>query len=465
MSMRVKKIVLLSALILCCGGVSAQEAAQLDLEQCRTLALEHNRKVQMAQLDAVASDYLVKSAKTKYLPRIDFVGGWVNPGDRALQPFAFNFDVPGLLPQGLAMPMDFLSVAPEQIFTGGFVLRQPIFLGTKIVQANKIASSLSNIAHEEVILKQADVIGRVDTAYWRVISVQEKVQLAKAYKALLDRLANDLENIYQEGIITRNELLRVQVKQNEVALSLVKAENGLQLSRMALAQLLGMDEANLVLSSAVISEQELIPRLELLAEQKGDQRVEIAMLNDKLKSTQALKAMVKSQFLPNVFLTAGYVWATPNIYKGSQHNFGGDWAIGIGVRVPLFTWGDRIYQTRMAEQKVQQAKLELAEAQELIALQIKRDQFQYSEALKKIELTKLSVQQAAENLRVVQNTLDEGMKSTKDILEAQAMWERASSDNIDARIEAATALSELEKSTGALYQYIEQHNNSQQKQK
>lgn len=463
--MRVKKIVLLSALILCCGGVSAQEAAQLDLEQCRTLALEHNRKVQMAQLDAVASDYLVKSAKTKYLPRIDFVGGWVNPGDRALQPFAFNFDVPGLLPQGLAMPMDFLSVAPEQIFTGGFVLRQPIFLGTKIVQANKIASSLSNIAHEEVILKQADVIGKVDTAYWRVISVQEKVQLAKAYKTLLDRLANDLENIYQEGIITRNELLRVQVKQNEVALSLVKAENGLQLSRMALAQLLGMDEANLVLSSAVISEQELIPRLELLAEQKGDQRVEIAMLNDKLKSTQALKAMVKSQFLPNVFLTAGYVWATPNIYKGSQHNFGGDWAIGIGVRVPLFTWGDRIYQTRMAEQKVQQAKLELAEAQELIALQIKRDQFQYSEALKKIELTKLSVQQAAENLRVVQNTLDEGMKSTKDILEAQAMWERASSDNIDARIEAATALSELEKSTGALYQYIEQYNNSQQKQK
>lgn len=463
--MRVKKIVLLSALILCCGGVSAQEAAQLDLEQCRTLALEHNRKVQMAQLDAVASDYLVKSAKTKYLPRIDFVGGWVNPGDRALQPFAFNFDVPGLLPQGLAMPMDFLSVAPEQIFTGGFVLRQPIFLGTKIVQANKIAGSLSNIAHEEVVLKQADVIGKVDTAYWRVISVQEKVQLAKAYKTLLDRLANDLENIYQEGIITRNELLRVQVKQNEVALSLVKAENGLQLSRMALAQLLGMDEANLVLSSAVISEQELIPRLELLAEQKGDQRVEIAMLNDKLKSTQALKAMVKSQFLPNVFLTAGYVWATPNIYKGSQHNFGGDWAIGIGVRVPLFTWGDRIYQTRMAEQKVQQAKLELAEAQELIALQIKRDQFQYSEALKKIELTKLSVQQAAENLRVVQNTLDEGMKSTKDILEAQAMWERASSDNIDARIEAATALSELEKSTGALYQYIEQHNNSQQKQK
>lgn len=463
--MRVKKIVLLSALILCCGGVSAQEAAQLDLEQCRTLALEHNRKVQMAQLDAVASDYLVKSAKTKYLPRIDFVGGWVNPGDRALQPFAFNFDVPGLLPQGLAMPMDFLSVAPEQIFTGGFVLRQPIFLGTKIVQANKIAGSLSNIAHEEVILKQADVIGKVDTAYWRVISVQEKVQLAKAYKTLLDKLANDLENIYQEGIITRNELLRVQVKQNEVALSLVKAENGLQLSRMALAQLLGMDEANLVLSSAVISEQELIPRLELLAEQKGDQRVEIAMLNDKLKSTQALKAMVKSQFLPNVFLTAGYVWATPNIYKGSQHNFGGDWAIGIGVRVPLFTWGDRIYQTRMAEQKVQQAKLELAEAQELIALQIKRDQFQYSEALKKIELTKLSVQQAAENLRVVQNTLDEGMKSTKDILEAQAMWERASSDNIDARIEAATALSELEKSTGALYQYIEQHNNSQQKKK
>ena len=53
-----------------------QEQVQepMSLEQCRDLALEHNKQIQMAQADAVASDYLVQSAKTKYLPRVDFAG-------------------------------------------------------------------------------------------------------------------------------------------------------------------------------------------------------------------------------------------------------------------------------------------------------------------------------------------------------------------------------------------------------
>ena len=94
-------------------------------------------------------------------------------------------------------------------------------------------------------------------------------------------------------------------------------------------------------------------------------------------------------------------------------------------------------------------------------MQIQQNRFKHTEALKKMELTKLSKEQAEENLRITRDNLLEGMNSIRDILEAQAMWKKAASADIDARVEAAVTLSQLEKSTGALYQYAEEYHQKQ----
>ena len=448
-------LVALATLLTLNPGAKAQTQSPLTLEQCRALALEHNKSVQIAQSDEVASDYLVKSAKTKYLPRIDFTGGWVHPGDRSVRPFAIDFDIPGVTPPGLSVPLDFIGIAPKSIYTGGFTLRQPVFTGFKIVEANKMAGYASDIAHEKVKLTEAEVLASVDEAYWRVISTQEKVGLAHSYKALLERLKQDLENVYAEGMTTRNEVLKVQVKLNEVELDLMRAENGLELSKMLLAQILGTDAESLTLASDVISEEQLQQGLSMVIG-RPDERAEIAMLQKKLAITESARKMVKSQFMPNAFLMAGYNWTQPNVYKGTQNNFGGDWVVGVGVHIPVFTWGDRLHQVHIADQEVAKAELELRDAQEKINLQVQQNRFKYAEALKRMEMTKLSKEQAEENLRITKDNRLEGMNNVRDILEAQAMWEKASSQDIDARVEAAVALSQLEKSTGALYKYAEQ---------
>lgn len=445
------------AMAISMGDVVAQEPVSLSLEKCREMALNHNREIQIAESDVIASEYLVKSAKTKYLPRIDFTGGWINPGDRALKPFAIDFNIPGVTPPGLSLPLDFISIAPQEVYTGGFVLKQPIFMGMKIVEANKMAGFTSELAHEKVKLTEAEVLTMVDEAYWRVVSVEEKVSLAKSYKSLLERFVQDLQNLYAEGMITKNEVLKVQVKQNEVELSLLKAENGLVLSKMLLGQMIGVDADQIILDKDVISEEELSSRLIALTDTLAVERAEVTMLRNKVAITQSAKKMVQSQFMPNVFLTAGYNWISPNLYKGTQNNLGGDWMIGVGMQIPILTWGDRLHQVHIAEQQVEKAQLELQEAQEKIGLQVQQNRFKHIEALKKMELTKLSKEQAEENLRVAMNNMLEGMNGIRDILEAQAMWESATSADIDARVEAAVTLSQLEKSTGLLYKYIEAH--------
>ena len=48
-----------------CAEAQTQEQVPMSLEQCRDLALEHNKQIQMAQADAVASDYLAQVSRQK----------------------------------------------------------------------------------------------------------------------------------------------------------------------------------------------------------------------------------------------------------------------------------------------------------------------------------------------------------------------------------------------------------------
>jgi nucleoside-diphosphate-sugar epimerase len=92
----------------------------------------------------------------------------------------------------------------------------------------------------------------------------------------------DLENLYDEGLIIRNDLLKAQVKQNDAKLKLLKAENGLTLSKMVLAQIMGVESDNLAVADGVESglEKESLPYL--ASSKMVDNRVEIAMLKQKV---------------------------------------------------------------------------------------------------------------------------------------------------------------------------------------
>ncbi len=100
-------------------------------------------------------------------------------------------------------------------------------------------------------------------------------------------------------------------------------------------------------------------------------------------------------------------------------------------------------------------QLELDEARQMIDLQIRQNRYKYNEAIKKAELTKLSKVQAEENMKTANENLLEGRTRLTELLEAQVQWENASSEHIDALIEIKTTKSELEKSTGEIYKYIE----------
>lgn len=487
----------LAVFLLTIAPVTAQQV--LTLDKCREMALEQNKKIRLAKEDTEIAAATKKIAATKYLPNISLNGGYLRT-NKALKPIendlflpvvpfntidsktgAFNpaslqdpatalntlvinpqtgkpmLDASGnpVFKNYALLPADQLTFDNKNKYYARLSVTQPIFTGFKITEANNIAKHAENIAKENVILTQAEVLVKTDEAYWRVVSLQEKVKLANSYETLLNRLVTDLENMYAEGIIIRNDLLKAQVKQNEAKLKVMKAENGLELSKMVLAQIIGMENEEIVLPEKAIDEDVYGIYGITNLENSSEKRAEIVMLKEKLHIMESSKNIERSKFMPDILLTGGYGWMNPNPYNGLKKEFGGDWSVGVIVSMPIFTWGERKHNLQAANIKKQKVQLELDEARQMIDLQIRQNRYKYNEAIKKAELTNLSKAQAEENMKTANENLMEGRTRLTELLEAQVQWESASSEHIDALIEIKTTVSELKKSTGEIYNYIE----------
>lgn len=90
------------------------------------------------------------------------------------------------------------------------------------------------------------------------------------------------------------------------------------------------------------------------------------------------------------------------------------------------------------------------EAKELISLQVQQAIFQLNESIKKVEMAQVNLKQAEENLKVARDAFESGRQKTSDVLEAQAMWQNAFSDLIDARMEYRLNVVNLKRVTGSL---------------
>jgi outer membrane protein TolC len=444
--------------------------------QCREMALKHNQKLESSKEQMGLATDLRKSAFTQFLPSFDFTGTYTrvnkqfqilsedkflpiykfDPATMSLKPDLYTMGgQPVMMEDGnplfnnyAYLPKDQLKMGSKNIYLLNMGLIQPLFLGGKLqsmYRISKINEEVSTLSHK---LETSDVIYRLDEAFWRVITVQEKVKVALEYKKLLDKLVSDLENLKVEGIITNNEVLKAKVKQSEADLMLYKAQNGLKLSKMALCQQVGIPiDADINVDVDLESKATFVldTNFRNLA---LSNRPEIEMLKNAVKLTNETANIARSRFLPDIVLTANYTMANPNPYAGFVNEFGGDWNIGLVARVPIFHWGDRIHTMNAAKHGQKISEIKLSEAQEMISLQVQQAVNLYNESQRKIQLAQITLDQAKENLKQTNDNFEEGIVKTTDVLEAQLLWQKAYNELIDAKSEFRMQESNMQKVLG-----------------
>ena len=235
-------------------------------------------------------------------------------------------------------------------------------------------------------------------------------------------------------------------------MTLTKVNDGLVLSRMLLNQLCGLPlDEQVTLADEQVAEiavVELNPTLNV--EQAVANRPELKMLQNTVDLSKQTTNILRAGNLPQVLLTGGYAVSNPSLLNGFERKFRGFWNVGVTMRVPLWNWGDVMYKVRASKGATSIANLELAEARELVELQVNQTTFKVDEANKKLLMAQKNIQRADENLRMANLGFREGVITPTVVMEAQTAWLQAQSQKIDAEIDVKLSQVELQKSLGTL---------------
>ena len=456
-----KRTILLLTFVVTVSCMHAQR--MLTLEECRNLAIQNNKELQISGEKIKMADNEKKAAFTKYFPQLSANGAymWNQKDINLLDMGALSSSLSSSLGGLAQLPMiqhlmsgvnDMQHLDVQNIWVCNVSLVQPVFMGGKIVNYNQITKFAKQLAESMNNLQLQDLIYKTDETYWQVISLVNKKKLADAYVDLLRKMDSDVTAMIYEGVATEADGLSVKVKLNEAEMAQTKVENGLALTRMLLAQICGLSlEEDLSLAD------EKLDNFPVETTQASADLNEAFMNRNELRSLDLATKIYKrkerialAEMLPNLALAANYFVTNPNVFNGFKNDFAGMFNVGVMVKVPLSGWWEGTYRRNSAKAETRIKTLEWQDAREKIELQVNQSVYKVNEAGKKLIASSRNMENAEENLRRANFGFEEGVIPALNLMEAQTAWVSARSSLIDAQIEVKLTEVYLSKALGKL---------------
>lgn len=424
--MKTYKIILSFGFLLAFSLQSIQAQEQiLTLEQAKTLAKTNNKNTKRATQNIEAAKAAKASVYASDKPFVDGSAMGIHVGE----------------------PLS--ALLPENQASASLGVTQVIYAGGKINAAKKMSATAVDLYSSQKELTEAEVILDVETTYWQIINVSAKVDLATKYQALLTALLQDLTNAFDAGLIYKNDVLQVQVQLNQAALDLITANDNLSILKLRMAQLIGLENSNFIVDENLDDNTILSDKIN--ANEAVAKRPEIKMLTNAVEIESLQAKVLESDRKPTISFNVSGLYAA-----GDQINFtdaSNDFTSYYGmlnVNIPVFDWGSRKQKVKEQNFKTEAKQLELEDTQELIIIQIENAYLELQQAIKRVEVTKESLAQADENLRLYQDRFDAGTVVGKDVLEAQVLWQQAYSEVIDAKAVQQISKANYKKAIGEL---------------
>ncbi|MEZ5104487.1 MAG: efflux RND transporter permease subunit [Draconibacterium sp.] len=415
--------------------LSAQNQNNYTLEQCKTMALQNNAQVKNKVLDVESSKEVKKAAYTKYFPSVDATA------------FAYKFSDPlinmemagGNLPVYDGNPANLPTATEFAYFPGASIplieegaigmatATQPVYAGQRISTGNKLASLGIEVSELQLKSTEKEIALETERRYWQIVSLGEKKKTLEEYMLLVDTLHEEVNDALEAGLITQNDLLKVELKQNELKMNHLKLGNGIELAKMAFCQYIGIEYDKNI---SFIDSVGLIEPLELIYTDHQEalyNREEFKLLQKSTEAEKYMTKMQKGEYMPQVAVGAGALYLDIMDDDGS--------AVGMAfgtVKIPISGWWEANHKMKERRIKEEQNRNMVKDNTEKLLLQMQQGRNSLNEAFEQVHLAEESIHQAKENLRVTQDSYSAGVVNISDLLDAQAQLQQSNDLYVDA---------------------------------
>lgn len=447
-----KRLTIYALLVMAAATAMAQhhDTEILTLDSCKALALRNQAKMQVADLKVEAARQTKMAALTKYFPQLSGTAAWFHSKDYMIdinnddiENSGAQLDISGSF-QGnsissndpiLNSVVNYLGIdvdaSLKMLDHGAFanlLLTQPIFAGGRIVTGNQLAKLGITAAEIQREMTLDEVMMNVEEHYWLLATLHTKMEALQQALVMIDTLRRDAEAGTSAGVIGKNDLLKVKLKQNELQAAHTQLRNGITLATMALLQYIGVPydatkEYQLQSHETDLGEQ--APRL-LSQQDSTIHRKEAELLALNARAEKLKHRMVVGEALPQIAIGATYGYNNM-----LSNNFSSNGMLFVSAQIPITAWWEGAHNAKKQKAEQQIAEINQKDLSEQLWLQ---NQQIYNEMIESLSLAKTkrqAVSDAEENLAEVRNFYEAGMCSMSDYLEAQTLLQQAKTDLAD----------------------------------
>lgn len=402
--------------------LTLKEGLQIVTEESRLIRIERfNEKMAKSELSVV---------RARFLPQINAYGR---------QTYLAN--QPGA------------KFGPQEVYTSqkeflsyGVTLYQSLFRGGADISLYRATEMNLDITRKNIRRLKNLVALEFINAYLDLLEVEKLLNVSKKEIESLEGHFKDAAALYEEGLITKNEKLEIEVRLSDARQRFLSLKNqrSLYVARLNSLLILPLDR-ELEVEDIAFEEktQELIPEPEKAWQEAIKDRPEIRIIESEIEATRLQEKAKTGEYYPEVFLQAGYDF-TENKYQLHEEN----WSLILGVHINLFKGGTTSSEINKLRYRQSQLIEEREKLFDEIRLEVKRYIVGLNNSLEKITVTRDAVLQAEENLRINRLRFEEGAGKSTDVLDAIALYSLAETNYYRAGYEFLRAQAGLKYAMG-----------------
>lgn len=366
-----------------------------------------------------------KNAFTKYLPSVTAGATYFHANDyltkkeftlsaQEQQELGTIISQMGLDPTVLAsLPSSYAFNMMKHGTIAQVMAMEPIYAGGQITTGNKLAKLQTEVKKLQLQQSRDEIITSTETYYNQLLTLYEKMKTIDAADRQLERIHQDAENAFQGGMSTKNDMLTVELKQNELATNRLKLDNGIKLCKMVLSQYIGLNGTDIQIDTT--STTHLPEPSTYITDHNAalNNRVEAQLLDKNVEANRLQTKMKKGALLPTV--AVGAVGVYQDLMGDGQTNVIGMATVSIPIS-ELWSGNHQVRHQKIAEQMASQDR---EDNRQLLLIQMQSTYNDFDNAYKQILLAKKSIEKSAENLRLNENYYHAGTSTMSDLLDAQ----------------------------------------------
>ncbi|MCK9281292.1 MAG: TolC family protein [Melioribacteraceae bacterium] len=427
-------------LILIASSIFAQEKV-LTLKESLELGLQNSNDLKVSRSKLNYADSKLSEINSQFLPNFKLFGNYTRlsdniPAFEVSMPFAPN-------PIRISEPL-------YNNYTFKFGFSQPLFTGFKLSSSRNLAELNLNASEEDYSKEKNEAAFNIYIAYWNYYKADEIKKVIEQTLQQMELHLKDTRSFFDNGLIPRNDMLKLEVQYSNTKLMLIDAENNSELARIAFNKAIGL---KLYEQTKIAADEESLYnekyQISDLIEEALKNRNELKSLEYRVAASSQGVSAAKSAWYPSIFLTGNYYYSNPNPrFQPAKDEFNSNWDLGVTLSWDVWNWGLTSSQVSQAEETKIQLETNLSIIKDNVQVDVYSNYLNLIKIEEKVNVNNEALAQALENYRITSEKYNTQLATSSDLIDAETLKLQAETNLKTAEVDFRIARVKLEKSLG-----------------